>query len=162
MQVLRPHSDFSAEAPKASCAGPEYRQFDFWIGDWDAYDVGQPAKSVARNRVDRILNGCVLLEDYQAKNGSRGESFTIYDASRKVWHQTWVTNAGKLLMIEGSKRNGEIVLSGVDHTPDGEQRMIRGVWKPVRAGVRETAMTSNDGGKTWKPWFDILFRPHEK
>src|ERR1700712_1519074 len=49
-------------APKASskCATPEHRQLDFWIGDWDAYDVDAPGKVVARNRVDRILDGCVL------------------------------------------------------------------------------------------------------
>jgi hypothetical protein len=46
------------------CAGPEYRVFDFWVGDWDAFDVGNPAP-VARVRVDRILDGCVLREDYQ-------------------------------------------------------------------------------------------------
>jgi hypothetical protein len=25
---------------------------------------------------------------------------------------------------------------------------------------RETADRSTDGGKTWTPWFDIVFRPH--
>ncbi len=25
--------------------------------------------------------------------------------------------------------------------------------------VRETAVTSTDKGKTWKPWFDLVFRP---
>src|SRR5262249_38513464 len=30
--------------------------------------------------------------------------------------------------------------------------------KPVGAGVRETAVISADNGKTWKPWFDIIFR----
>jgi len=26
--------------------------------------------------------------------------------------------------------------------------------------VRETAMASRDGGKTWAPRFDLLFRPY--
>jgi ketosteroid isomerase-like protein len=141
-----------------SCTAPEYHAFDFWIGDWDAFDVDKPAIKVAHNRVDRILGGCVLLEDYEGTNGSHGESFTIYDDVRKVWHQTWVTNHGKLLTIEGKLENGEIVLSGVDHTKNGDE-VVRGVWKPVDGGVRETAVTSADGGKTWKPWFDIIFRP---
>jgi hypothetical protein len=29
-----------------------------------------------------------------------------------------------------------------------------------RLGVRETAETSADGGTTWKPLFDLVFRPH--
>jgi hypothetical protein len=45
------------------CAGPDYRMFDFWVGDWDAFDVGNPVP-VARVRVDRILDGCVLREDF--------------------------------------------------------------------------------------------------
>ena len=140
------------------CALPEYRSFDFWVGDWDAFEVEKPTVVVARNRVDRILDGCVLLEDYQATDGSHGESFTIYDAQRKLWHQTWVTNHGKLLTFEGGMENGEMVLSGVDRKGDAEET-VRGVWKAVNGGVRETAVTSNDGGRTWKPWFDMMFRP---
>ena len=44
-----------------SYVAPEYRQFDFWIGDWDVFDVDSPTTRVARIRVDRILDGCVLL-----------------------------------------------------------------------------------------------------
>ena len=32
-------------------------------------------------------------------------------------------------------------------------KLIRGVWKPVDGGVRQTAVTSRDEGKTWEPWF---------
>jgi len=143
-----------------ACAAPEYRQFDFWIGDWDAFDIDNPRTVVARTRVDRILDGCVLLEDYQGANGSHGESFSIYDASRKVWHQSWVTNRGKLLVIEGGVEAGAMVLSGADRQADGKRRLVRGTWKPLSGGVRETAVTSIDGGKTWQPWFDLIFRPH--
>ena len=90
----------------------------------------------------------------------KGQSFSIYDASRGIWHQSWVTNRGKLLVIEGKIEAGEMVLSGVEHTAEG-QTIIRGRWKPVDGGVRETAVTSADGGKTWKRWFDLLFRPHK-
>ncbi len=152
----------SSETGKATaCASPEYRQFDFWVGDWEAFDVDSPSTAVARVRVDRILDGCVLCEDYQDTNGLKGQSFSIYDASRKLWHQTWVTNRGRLLVIEGKMQSGEMVLSGVDHDADGKPRQIRGTWRPVDGGVRETAITSIDSGKTWKPWFDLLFRPHK-
>ena len=45
----------------------------------------------------------------------------------------------------------------------GEDRsagtLVRGIWKAEQGNVRETADISADGGKTWKPWFDIIFRP---
>jgi len=79
-----------------------------------------------------------------------------------MWHQSWVTNRGNVLVIEGSLNAGEMVLSGADWTSDGSERRVRGVWKPVKEGVREAAVVSFDGGKTWKPWFDLVFRPHAK
>ncbi len=144
-----------------ACGAAEYRQFDFWLGDWDAFDVDHPEKVVARAKITAILDGCVVHEDYQENTGSHGESFSIYDASRKVWHQSWVTNRGKLLMIEGGWKGGKMILSGADRAPDGGERRVRGIWKPAGDGVRETAVTSTDGGKTWKPWFDMMFLPHK-
>jgi hypothetical protein len=142
------------------CTAPEYRQFDFWIGDWDAFDVDHPAKPVARVRVDRILDGCAEREDYQDTDGKKGQSFSIYDATRKVWHQSWVTNHGQLLQLDGKFQGDEMILTAVDRS-EGNETLVRGVWKADSPGVRETGTTSSDGGKTWKPWFDLLFRPHK-
>jgi len=100
----------------------------------------------------------VLREDYRGTDGHRGQSFTIYDDARKAWHQSWVTNRGELLLIEGRIEHGAMVLSGEDRAKGD---LVRGVWKPEKGYVRETAVTSADGGKTWKPWFDLVFRPHK-
>jgi hypothetical protein len=150
--------DLAALAP---CAGPEHRQFDFWAGDWDAYDVDDPGKPVAHVKVDPMLGGCALREVYEGVNGLIGESFSIYDASRKLWHQTWVTNRGQLLVLEGTFRDGRMTLRATEISADGRQVLWRGVWIPGTDGVRETAETSDDGGKNWKPRFDLLFRRHK-
>lgn len=147
---LMPPSESQASAP---CSGPQYRQFDFWIGDWDAFDVGKPSTVVAHNRVESILGGCVLHEYYRGVDGSEGQSFSIYDVSRNTWHQTWVTNRGKLLVIEGEFRSATMVLGGVDRTVDGRERRVRGIWTPAKGGIRETAVTSIDEGRTWQSWF---------
>jgi hypothetical protein len=144
-----------AAAP-APCEDPAYHQFDFWVGDWDVFDVGRPTR-VAHARIDSILDGCVLREDYQGTDGLKGQSVTIYDASRSIWHQTWVTNRGELLETEGNIENGEIVLRGKNQAG----ALVRGNWRPVNEEVRETAVTSADGGKAWKPWFDLVFRRHK-
>ncbi|HKW00539.1 MAG TPA: hypothetical protein VJN96_11980 [Vicinamibacterales bacterium] len=155
--VERPSAAVQAPADKpAPCTAPEYRQFDFWIGDWDVFDAGNSAP-VARVVVDRILDGCALREDYQGANGTRGQSFSTYDSSRRVWHQTWVTNRGQLLVIEGALRGRGMVLAGTDPA-SGPLGRVRGVWTPQGDGVREVAVTSTDGGKTWRPWFDLVFK----
>ena len=147
--------------PAESCQAPEYRQFDFFVGDWDGFETTDPSHVVARNRVQLILDGCVVLEDYRGSDGHQGESFSMYDATRQMWHQTWVTNDGKLLVIEGKRENGAMVMSGSDLAPDGRQRLVRGTWKQFPGGVRENALRSVDGGKSWQAWFDMEFRPHQ-
>jgi hypothetical protein len=144
----------------ASCAAPEYRQFDFFAGDWDTYDVGAPSKLVARNRVSLILGGCVVHEVYRQTDGLVGESFSIYDASRGGWHQSWVTNHGALLLLDGGLEGDRMALTATEKASDGTTSLLRGVWRREGTAVRETAERSTDGGKTWTPVFDIVFRPH--
>ena len=70
-------------AQPASCSAPEYRQLDFWIGDWDVSDVGD-AKPSMRIAVEEILAGCALKESYRDVNGMVGQSLSAYDASRRL------------------------------------------------------------------------------
>jgi ketosteroid isomerase-like protein len=153
------HTSTQQSAKPTFCSGPEYRQFDFWLGDWDAFEAGKTTV-VARTRVDRILDGCVLRENYESANGLKGQSLSLYDASRGIWHQSWATNKGQLLTIEGRLEDGAMVLAGAERAADGAERLVRGTWKPISGGVRETAVTSLDAGKTWQPWFNLVFRPH--
>jgi hypothetical protein len=143
-----------------ACAGPEFKQFDFWIGDWDTFAFATPTVKTAHVRVEPILDSCVLRETYEGANGLNGQSFSTFDVTRKLWHQTWVTNRGQLLMIEGALQGGAMILNGADRTAEGSERLVRGTWMPIAGGVREIAVTSTDGGHTWTPWFDLLFRPH--
>jgi hypothetical protein len=130
------------------CAAAEYHQFDFFAGDWDAYDVGAPAKVVARNRVTPMLGGCALRENYEEPGGHKGESFSTYDGGRHVWHQSWVTNDGQLLLLDGHCDGRRMVLTATETLTNGTRRLVRGIWYPDSSGVRETADRSTDGGKT--------------
>jgi len=149
-----------AQTEAAACSGPEYRQLDFWIGDWDTYDMADTTKVVARNEVTSILGGCALREDYRQGDGLRGQSYSLWDAARGVWHQSWVTNRGALLLLDGRFENGRMVMTAPEKQPDGTSALLRGTWWPEGKNVRSTAERSKDGGKTWTPVFDIVFRPH--
>ena len=52
-----------------------------------------------------------------------------------------------------------MVLTGAYYRDNGDEVQVRGTWKPMPDGVQETAVTSLDAGKSWKPWFDLRFRP---
>ena len=121
------------------CTDGAHRQFDFWIGDWDVFDVERPTVIVAHARVELILNGCVLHEVYEGVGGHKGESFSIYDGTRDTWHQTWVNDQGYLLTIEGRLHGEAMILQGVDQLPDGKPRQVRGEWRTEQHGLREVA-----------------------
>jgi hypothetical protein len=147
-----------AAAPPPSCATPEHRQFDFWAGDWAGYDVGKEDTLAARVRVDRVLDDCVLHEVYEGTNGLVGQSFSVYDAARRVWHQTWVTNRGQMLLVDGRLQGNVMVFEGTNPGADGKPIVTRVDFIPQAGAVRQTARTSADGGKTWQPLFDMIFR----
>jgi hypothetical protein len=140
------------------CTAAGYRQLDFWIGDWDTFesdDHGGPL--IARARVTPIAEGCAIHELYEQNDGLVGDSILSYDPVRKQWQQTWVTNRGSLMMLWGTFADGALVLEGEAHLQNGTTVMQRITWKVQDKGVRESAVLSKDGGKTWAPAFDVLF-----
>lgn len=143
----------------AACDTAEFHQFDFFTGDWDVYDMGSPVVT-ARNVVEPMLSGCALREVHTQIDGMVGESISIYDKSRGVWHQTWVTNSGELILLEGGLVNGRMVLTAPMKEADGTVSLIRGSWWLEGNAVRQLAERSTDQGKSWSQMWDIVFRPH--
>ncbi len=124
------------------------------MGDWDVTTPdGKPAGT---NLIKPILNGCVLHESWKGRGNFVGESFNVYDARRKVWHQTWVDGTGNTLMMDGKFENGSMTLSDRDVPGKADRNAINEItWTPNADGsVRQHWRTSADGGKTWKSSFD--------
>ena len=159
--LATPPAATAADAAPVSphCSAAEYRQLDFWIGDWDTFEADAPdGPSVARARVEPIAQGCAIHELYEQADGLVGDSILSYDPVRRQWQQTWVTNRGSIMMLWGDVKDGALVLEGEVHLRDGTTVMQRITWKAQDRGVRETAVLSKDGGVTWAPAFDVLFR----
>jgi hypothetical protein len=158
-----PCTDSSRSQPVElkACAAPEHRQFDFWIGDWDVFERGDAGRRVARARVSLILDDCVLLEEYDGADGHRGKSFSLYDTATRRWRQTWVTNRGEVLDIQGElDPGGAMVLSGFDRDPAGAPRQVRGRWIPERDGAVREIAERKEPATPWTLWFDLEFRHH--
>ena len=145
---------------QTNCSAPEYRQLDFWLGDWDTFELGASSTSIARAHVDLIAAGCAVHELYEQSDGLIGDSILSFDPVLKLWQQTWVTNHGALMVIEGSFKDSALTLEGEVHVSDNRALRQRITWTVVQDGVRESAVMSKDGGKTWEPAFDVLFRKH--
>jgi hypothetical protein len=157
---ITPPTAFPAPATVSSphCSAAEYHQLDFWIGDWDTFESdASNGPSIARARVQSIAQGCAIHELYEQNDGLVGDSILSYDPVRKQWQQTWVTNRGSIMVLWGDMKDGALVLEGEAHLKDGTSVMQRITWKAQDKGVRESAVMSKDGGKTWTPAFDVLF-----
>jgi hypothetical protein len=144
-----------AEAPagEALCSAQVFRQFDFWLGKWDVKNAdGTPA---GRNEITSEENGCVLLERWRSVGGNTGMSMNYFDPAASRWKQRWV-GVGIVLEMEGGLRDGAMVMEGpLYYLADKRQTRLRGTWSRLPDGrVRQHFVESEDGGKTWKLWFD--------
>jgi len=151
------HAAGAAQSPApAPCAAPVHHQFDFWIGSWSVTEKGKPAGS---NRIDRLLGGCALLENWVGVEGSRGHSLNFYDPRRGVWQQTWVDNSAGALNLTGQFGDGRMVLTGVStDAKTHASRLDRIAWTLNPDGsVRQLWDQSQDAGRTWKLVFDGLY-----
>jgi hypothetical protein len=131
---------------------PEYRQFDFWVGDWDVSAGGQIA---GENSIQRVVEGCILLENWTSVAGGSGKSINYYDPGKRKWIQIWVDSGGGLVEAEGELEDGSMDFRGKHTYRDGRVEQYRMKFTPLEDGkVRQFIEQSRDGGETWYVWFD--------
>lgn len=147
-----------APALPSPCSGAEYRQFDFWIGNWTVFSNDEEAGT---NSVEPILGGCAIQENWQGTGpgGVSGTSFNIYDRANDQWHQTWVDSSGTLLELDGGLVAGSMVLQGERPAADGAGTATHRItFTPNPDGsVRQLWEASSDG-ETWTVLFDGLYK----
>jgi hypothetical protein len=142
----------SPVAAAGACEGSEHRQFDFWIGEWN---VRTPdGKLAGVNSISSEYGGCVVHERYSTSRGYSGESLNVFDATRKVWHQTWVDTSGTLLLLDGGLRGKSMVLEGQTVGAEGELTKHRITWTPNVDGSVRQHWESTDTKGHWITAFD--------
>ena len=137
---------------------PEYRRFDFWVGDWE---VTTPDGRVAgSNSIQKAADGCMLLENWTSAGGGTGKSINFFDPATKKWVQTWIDSGGGVISAAGGLENGAMRLFGTHILKSGERRPFRMTFSPLPNGhVRQFLEESTDEGKSWSVWFDGDYAP---
>jgi hypothetical protein len=129
-------------------------QFDFWLGEWDV-TWGEDGKGT--NRVERILGGKIIQENFQAPDLD-GISVSVYDPEREVWCQTWVDSNGTYLDFTGRFEAGKMTL-GRAAVVRGESCKQRMVWYAIQDSEFEWNWErSDDGGTTWHVLWQIHYK----
>src|SRR5690242_20516538 len=99
-----------AQQPPTGCDSPESHQLDFWVGDWELSYVGG---GTGRNRITKILEGCVVLEEFTGAPGTKlnGKSVSMFDRATRKWKQTWVDDTGSYLDFTGGLEGSRMIFA---------------------------------------------------
>jgi hypothetical protein len=159
--ILLFHGSVYCQTP---CSHPVFRQFDFWIGQWEAFGV-KGAKA-GDSKISMILDSCVILEEWTSasmQQGLRfaGKSFNSYNSATKQWQQTWVDNVGGTTeYLRGEGSDGKIIFYADKVISPGGLLFMRRLTftKLSNDKVRQLGERSDDGGQTWKTEYDLEYR----
>lgn len=155
---------FASGQPPDPCAGPEFRQFEFWVGEWELSwprsetSEGKPGRGT--NHIERDLDGCVIVERFDGRPGMelKGMSVSTFNTHTGKWQQTWVDNFGSYLDFAGEFKDGQMILVREASTAEGKTFLQRMVWKNIRPQSFDWSWErSDDGGQTWKVLWPIHY-----
>lgn len=138
--------------PASPCGAPEYRQFDFWLGEWDVFNPS--GVKVGESRIERIIGSCVLLENYTGRKGYEGKSFNVYDAPTKLWRQFWVDNGGAVLEFSGRFRADTLEYRASTKDTSGTTLHRLSFYPLAPDSVRQLWEQSKNEGASWNVAFD--------
>lgn len=159
------HAQEEASPLPAACDGNEYREFGFWVGDWNVTQGGQPAGT---NRIEWIDRGCAISESWTNAAGTfSGHSLNFYDRTTQAWHQVWVDSGGSVLRLKGGLERGPeigegawvnvMVLRGEALDANGQTVHHRITWTPLPTDEVRQHWESSTDGATWTTSFDGLY-----
>jgi hypothetical protein len=146
------------------CSDPVYRQFDFWIGEWEAFNTN--GKKAGDSKISVILDSCIILEEWTSATVNRGiryagKSFNTYNAATKQWQQTWVDNAGGTNeYLQGKFENNKITYTSSPFPFRKDTMAIRKMTFTHLSTVtlRQHGEISKDNGVTWATEYDLEYR----
>ncbi len=143
------------------CQSEGHRQFDFWIGEWEVFNT-QADTVVGYNHIKRILNGCVIEENWTGASGFRGKSFNTYNPADSTWNQIWVDGTGGRYEFSGKFADNVMALKGETYT-NGKRAWftLTFTYHPDKDTVRQVWMITYDNEK-WATLFDGIYRRIER
>lgn len=152
-------------AQPTPCGDIGHSEFDFWVGQWE---LSWPAEQMGgapgdrgrgRNHIERVLNDCVIEENFSLDDGSfGGHSVSVFDANSGMWRQTWVDSSAGYIVLSGMFQDGKMILSTEPRERDGQSLINRMVFRDITwDSLRWDWQGSRDGGETWTDLWNIEY-----
>lgn len=148
-------------AQRSPCVtDPVYRQFDFWLGEWEVY--AKNGRKAGDSRIELILDSCIILENWTSANGGyAGKSFNTYNAVSRQWQQTWVDNrGGSTEFLEGKYDKDRMIFRTRPYPHAKDTMAIRRLtfYNLAPDKVRQHGEVSKDSARTWSTEYDLEYR----
>jgi len=161
---LRSSSQFEAIANEvqhnaAPCEDAEFKQFDFWLGDWD---VSSAADGTQRgsSHISREMGGCVIWENWTSAGSPYfGKSYNTWNPNLKRWEQYWVDTSAGVMFFHGQLKDNVMDYWTDDVPQAGGGTLLRHLqfFNLGPNKVRQFSQGSNDGGHTWHTEYDLIY-----
>ena len=154
----------TGNSQKLPCSQPVYRQFDFWIGEWEAFGI--KGNKAGDSKISLIIDSCVILEEWTSaalQQGLRyaGKSFNTYNSEVKQWQQTWTDNTGNTIFYtEGIFEDNKIIYKTAPFKISKDTLAVRKLtfFNIEKNKVRQLGEISKDNGVTWVMEYDLEYR----
>ena len=143
----------------APCDDAEFKQFDFWLGDWD---VASAVDGVHRgnSHISKEMGGCVVWENWTSAGSPYfGKSYNTWNPNLKRWEQYWVDTSAGVMFFHGELKNN-IMDYWTDDVPQaGGGTLLRHLqfFNLSPGKVRQFSQGSTDSGKTWHTEYDLIY-----
>lgn len=155
---------YSQDTIKACSEDPIHSLLDFWVGNWNVYDSS--GILVGTNIVEKILNGCAIMENWKDNDGSEGKSLFYVDNNSNKWKQVWVTDYANYPLGQKEKEmvtfapDSVIFMGKISY--NGKMLLDRTILtKQPDGSVIQIIQLSKTNGETWKTGFTGIYKKQE-
>lgn len=138
-----------------NCTDPEYRQLDFWLGEWDlswTQNDGKPGQGT-NSITQQPYDNCVIMENFDGAPTMefKGMSVSTWHKPSKLWRQAWVDDQGGFFSLYGGP-NEDGTFSLEMERPGDRGPFRRMVWEDIT----DKSLVWRWQGKSSveKPWID--------
>jgi len=141
------------------CEDAEFKEFDFWLGDWDVASAGDGVRR-GSSHISKEMNGCVVWENWTSAGSPYfGKSYNTWNSNLKRWEQYWVDTSGGVMFFHGNLKDNIMDYWTDDVPQSGGGTLLRHLqfFNLGPDKVRQFSQGSSDGGKTWHTEYDFIY-----
>ncbi len=156
--LLAPLAIADTSAPPRDCTAEGFHRLDYWIGAWNVTTPdGKPA---GRNRIERELGGCALLEhwtglDEQGAVNQHGLGVHRYDRVTDRWLQAWTFDTGDTYDLVGHLEGARMIYDHVARKPGPKRRST--LERLPDGRVEQKGERWDEASQRWETTFHLLY-----